>query len=93
MNIDLLQRPQDATAIHGRDQIRPALAQLIARGTQIEVALSNVLVAGDVAWARERWTIRAEGPEGSQFESTANPVLVMHRIEGRWKLAIAVPWH
>jgi ketosteroid isomerase-like protein len=83
---------QDATAIHGRDHIRPALSQLIASGTRIDVGLSNVLVAGDVAWARERWTIYARGADDDRLEQTTSPLLVMQRIEKRWKLAIAVPW-
>jgi ketosteroid isomerase-like protein len=81
----------DATAIHGRDHIRPALSQLIASGTRIEVGLSNVLVAGDVAWAREQWTIYARAAD-DRLELTTSPLLVMQRIEKRWKLAIAVPW-
>jgi ketosteroid isomerase-like protein len=83
---------QDATAIHGRDHIRPALAQLIASGTRIEVGLSNALVAGDTAWVRERWTIRTGGATGSQLERVTTPMLVLRRVEGTWKLAIAAPW-
>lgn len=82
----------DATAIYSRDRIRPLLAQLIARRVQIEVEVSNVLPAGDVAFVRERWTIRTDGVEGSLFEQTTCPAMVLHQIEGRWKLAIVAPW-
>src|SRR5262245_49777422 len=78
----------DATAIHDRQHIRPVLAQLIARHTQIEVELTNALVAGDVAFVRERWLVRADGVAGSQFEQAPCPELVLRRIEGQWKLAI-----
>jgi ketosteroid isomerase-like protein len=57
----------DATAIHDREHIRPLLAQLIARRIQIEVEQSNVLIAGDVAFARERWHLRAAGAAGSRY--------------------------
>jgi uncharacterized protein (TIGR02246 family) len=83
---------QDATAIHGRDHIRPALAQLIARGVQVESQLSHVLLAGETAWARERWTLRIPSTDGPELEIGSNPVLVMRRIEERWKLAIVAPW-
>lgn len=83
---------QDETSIHGRDHIRPVLAQLIARRTQIEVDFRTVLASGDVALARERWTIRADGVEGSRFEQTASPTLILHLVEDSWKLAIAAPW-
>lgn len=82
----------DATAIYSRDRIRPLLAQLIARRVQIEVEVSNVLPAGDVAFVRERWTIRTDGVEGSPFEQITCPAMVLHQIEGRWKLAIVAPW-
>lgn len=82
----------DATAIHDREQIRPVLAQLIARRIQIEVEHSNVLVAGDVAFARERWLMNALGAEGSRYEHSCSPYLVLKRIEGSWKLSIAALW-
>lgn len=83
---------QDSTAIHGRDHIRPALGQLIARGIRIESELSHVLVAGETAWARERWTLRVPSAAGAELTLGSNPVLVMRRIEERWKLAIVAPW-
>lgn len=82
----------DATAIYTRERIRPLLAQLIARGVQIEVEASNVLPAGDVAFVRERWTICMDGTEGSRFAQTTSAAIVLHQIEGGWKLAIVAPW-
>ncbi len=83
---------QDATAIHGRDRIRPLLAQLIARHAQIEVEFSNALIAGDVAFSQERWTVRMDGIEGSRFEQVCEPTLVLRWIDERWKVGIAAPW-
>lgn len=83
---------QDATAIHSREHIRPLLAQLIARRTRIRAELSNVLTAGDVALAHERWTIQIDGVEGSRFEQASSPTLVLRRIEDNWKLALVAPW-
>lgn len=82
----------DATAIYGRDRIRPVLAQLIARRTEIAVESSTVLTAGDVALAHERWEVRSNGVEGSRLEQVFNSMLTMRRIEERWKLAIVAPW-
>jgi ketosteroid isomerase-like protein len=82
----------DATAVHGRDRIRPVLAQLIALRAEIRVESSNVIIAGDVAFACERWTIRSNGVEGAAFEQALSPILVLRHIEGRWKLAVAAPW-
>ena len=82
----------NATAIHGREEIRLLLAQMIARSSQIEVALSTVLHAGEVALARQRWTIRSQGAEGDCYTQELNPTLVLRRLEANWKLAIAMPW-
>jgi ketosteroid isomerase-like protein len=83
---------QDATAIHDREHIRPLLAQLIARRTRIAVEQSNVLRTGDVALARERWTIAIDAAEGARFEQTCSPTLILRCIEERWKLALVAPW-
>lgn len=82
----------DATAIRGREEIRPILAQLIARGTRIEVKASSVLVNGEVALGSERWAIRSAGAEGTVFEQSSCPVIVARLVKGTWKLAIVAPW-
>lgn len=82
----------DSTAIRGRNRIRAVLVQLIARRTQIEVELSSVLGAADVALVRERWTIGSDGVEGARFEQICSATLVLRLIEGEWRLAIAAPW-
>jgi ketosteroid isomerase-like protein len=82
----------DATAIRGREEIRPVLAQLIARQTQIEVLASSVLLAGDLALGSECWRIRSAAAEGAVFAQESRPALVMRNLEGAWKLAIAAPW-
>jgi ketosteroid isomerase-like protein len=83
----------DATAIHEREHIRPLLAQLIARRIRIEVEQSNVLIAGDVAFARERWQVSASAAgAGSLYEQSCDPYLVLKLIEGSWKISIAALW-
>jgi ketosteroid isomerase-like protein len=82
----------DATAIHDREQIRPLLAQLISRRIRIEVEQSNVLIAGDVAYARELWQVSARVAAGAQYEHSCDPSLVLKRIEGSWKISIATLW-
>lgn len=81
----------DATTVHGRDRIRPLLAQLIEAGIQIQVELSNVVGGGDVIVALERWRVTTGAP-GMPFAQTIHPTLVLRRIESEWKLAVAAPW-
>jgi uncharacterized protein (TIGR02246 family) len=82
----------DATAIRGREEIRPILAQLIARGTRIDVQAASVLEGGEVALGSERWVIRSAAAEGTVFEQSVRPVMVIRRVEGTWKLAVAALW-
>jgi ketosteroid isomerase-like protein len=82
----------DATAIHGRDRVRPVLAQMVVRHTEIRIELSSAIRAGGVILAHERWTVRSDGPESSRVAQTLNPTLLLRQIEAEWKLAIAAPW-
>ncbi|HEX3737353.1 MAG TPA: nuclear transport factor 2 family protein [Solirubrobacterales bacterium] len=74
----------DATVIRGRESIRPVLAQLVELAPAVEPL--TMLVAGTVAFARERWTLGGGG-DAATF-STA----VLQLVEGGWKLTIADPW-
>lgn len=82
----------DATAIHGRDSVRRVLAQMVGSRTTILVEESTVVRAGQVVLARERWRYRTGEPGGVPVERTLSAVLILRRIEGAWKLAIAAPW-
>jgi uncharacterized protein (TIGR02246 family) len=82
----------DSTAIRGRDEIRPILAQMIARNPQIEVQAGSVLVAGDVALAKERWVTRSAGTRDAVFVQESPATLVLRQLEGVWKLGIAALW-
>jgi uncharacterized protein (TIGR02246 family) len=82
----------DATAVRGREEIRPILHQLIASGSQIEVQESSIVLAGEVALGTERWLVTTPGSEGRSFTRSLTPTMVLRRLEGVWKLAVAVPW-
>ena len=82
----------DATAVRGRDEIRPILHQLIVLGSQIEVEESSVLLAGEIALGTERWTVTSPGSEGGSFTRALTPMVVLRQLEGVWKLAVALPW-
>lgn len=82
----------DATAVHGRERVRPLLAQLIARRARIEADLSSAIAAGDVVVVRERWRLSTGGSEGGRLEQMLTATLAVSRIEGEWKLAIVAPW-
>ncbi|HEX5712292.1 MAG TPA: nuclear transport factor 2 family protein [Solirubrobacterales bacterium] len=82
----------DATAVHGRERIRPLLAQLIARRTRIEVEQSSAIAAGDIVVVRERWRLSAGGAEGARVEQALTATLAISLVEEEWKLAVVAPW-
>lgn len=82
----------DATAVRGREEIKPILHQLIVARSQIEVEDSSIVLAGEVALCNERWQVTTAGSEGTPFTRTLTPTMVMREIEGAWKLAVAMPW-
>jgi uncharacterized protein (TIGR02246 family) len=82
----------DATVVRGREEIRPILRQLIASRSQIEVQESSVVLAGEVALGTERWVVTTPGSEGRSFTRSLTPTMVLRRLEGVWKLAVASPW-
>lgn len=77
----------DGTEVHGEAAIRSRLAQLIQSRAEVAIELAGVLSAGDVALAHERWSFRSE--RANSFGHALHPTLVLRRVEGEWKLAIA----
>ncbi|HVC06507.1 MAG TPA: nuclear transport factor 2 family protein [Solirubrobacterales bacterium] len=82
----------DATVIHGRQEIRATLAQLIQMRPQIQIELRKILPVGDVALSAERWTMRLDAADSSSFVRTSNSVVLLRRLESAWKLMIVAPW-
>jgi uncharacterized protein (TIGR02246 family) len=82
----------DGTAVHGREDIRGVLAQLIAGRMEIEVERVVVRRAGDVALVSGHVTMRSDGPERTRFVQACDPMMVIHRVDETWKLAVIAPW-
>lgn len=82
----------DSTAVHGRAEIQPLLAQLIARRVQVEVTFGTELRAGEVALLRQRWELYSDLADGGRYTQELSASLILHRVEASWKLVIAAPW-
>ena len=82
----------DSTAVRGEASIRGILAQMIDRGTEIEVGASDVRIREGIASVRERWQIRTPGPEGTEHLHSSSALLVLRPGTETWKLAFAAPW-
>jgi hypothetical protein len=82
----------DATAIRGRESIRPVLRQLIAQRTQIEVLEEASLGTAAVELTSQRWRISTRGGGDERFFQETQALLVSSWIEQDWKLVIVAPW-
>jgi ketosteroid isomerase-like protein len=82
----------DSTAVSGRVEIRALLAQMIERGSRIEVEASTSVLAGDVAFVSQRWTLSALAVVGERYTQALTPTLVLRRLGAGWMLAIVMPW-
>ena len=83
----------DSTIVQGRPQITSILRQLIAVGWQIEIQETFLIPAGEVALTTQRWQVTSVAPEGQTFSRILTPTVVLRRVDGAWKLAVAMPWH
>jgi ketosteroid isomerase-like protein len=82
----------DATAVRGREEIKPILHQLILVDSRIEVQETTIVLAGEVALGSERWLVTSAGSEGEPFTRSLTPTIVLRQVEDVWKLAVAMPW-
>jgi ketosteroid isomerase-like protein len=82
----------DGTAVHGRDSIRPLLAQMASRTTRIWAGPSELLQSGEAALLHESWQISSAGVGGEPFVQQTLASLVLNLVEGKWKLSILAPW-
>lgn len=82
----------DATAVVGRGAIGGVLAQLVAQRVEVCVEDHGALVAGDLAFVNQRWTMSFRAGGEDSYRQDVVPVLVMRRVRREWKLAIAAPW-
>jgi uncharacterized protein (TIGR02246 family) len=82
----------DSTAVSGRADIRAVLNQMIAQRLRIAVYVSSAIAAGEIAHLKQRWRIQIGADSGRPYTREVDPLLVLQRVEDRWKLAILAPW-
>ncbi len=78
----------DGGSVSGRTNIRGVLAALIEAGTRMEIELSSLREAGDVALATGTLTLL---PQDGQPLSYASIVVYERSADDRWRVAIDAP--
>lgn len=80
------------TIATGREQIRVALAELIALSPTLDCYEIDVVENGDLAIHRARWTFTGTGSDGTAIESQGRSIEVVRRqSDGTWRFVIDLP--
>lgn len=79
----------DGSALQGRGQIEPALRAMVAAGTRLDVELRSIHRADGVAIGTG--VLQMTASDGSRARSQT--IVVYQRgDDGRWRIAIDMPW-
>ena len=78
---------------HGPSGIREALAGFIAMKGKLELKVTRVLQASDLALVATVWTFNGTGPDGKPAKLASKSADVLRRqADGSWRLVIDNPW-
>jgi ketosteroid isomerase-like protein len=84
---------QPGTLAHGVRGVREALAAFIAMKGRLDLAVTRVLEAGDLALVTTRWSFAGTGPDGEPVKLAAQSADVLRRqANGSWRFVIDNPW-
>jgi ketosteroid isomerase-like protein len=82
----------DGTIISSRDSIRTLIAQMIGGRVRVGSKLTSLVLAGDLALARGAWRTQVADASGGPYAQISISTVVLHKVEGEWKLQILAPW-
>ncbi len=85
--------PQPGTVVRGRDEIGPALQQLLDLGGRITLDTRGVVEVGDLAYLTNRWSLTGTDADGEPFDIGAVTAEVARRQpDGGWLYVIDNAW-
>jgi uncharacterized protein (TIGR02246 family) len=83
----------DGQALRGRGAIGAALHALVDNGARVQVEVSELFTAGDVALATGTLTLSGSDGEGNLYTQRSQSVVTYLRgADGYWRVAIDAPW-
>ena len=78
---------------HGLEFVREALAGFIAMQGKLDLKVTRVLEASDLALVIGVWSFAGTGPEGGSVNLSSKSADVLRRQEdGSWRFVIDNPW-
>lgn len=101
-NLDVLMRlyepkaafaAQPGTLAHGLPGVRESLAAFIAMKGTLDLHVTRVLEASDLALVAGVWSFTGTGPDGEPVKLTGHNADVLRRqSDGSWRFVIDNPW-
>jgi uncharacterized protein (TIGR02246 family) len=76
----------------GRAAIAAALQGLLDNGVTVQIDVTSIFAAGDVAVATGSFTACGTGADGEAFSSRSSSVVVYTRTPDGWRIALDAPW-
>lgn len=93
MSLRLLLRLSPGSLTHGLAGIHEALAGFIAMKGKLDLKVTRVLEASDLALVTAVWSFTGTGPDGELVNLAARSADVLRRqANGSWRFVIDNPW-
>jgi uncharacterized protein (TIGR02246 family) len=84
---------QPGSLAHGLGGICEALDGFVAMNGKLDLEVSRVLEAGDLALVTGQWSFTGTGPDGEPVRLEARNADVLRRqADGSWRFVIDNPW-
>ena len=84
---------QPGSLAHGSTGVREGLAGFIAMKGTLDIKVTRVLQASDLALVVGQWSFTGTGPDGSAVKLAGHNADVLRRqADGSWRFVIDNPW-
>jgi uncharacterized protein (TIGR02246 family) len=84
---------QPGSLSHGLPGVRQALAGFTAMNGRLDLDVTRVLEAGDLALVTTAWSFIGAGADGEPVKLSARSADVLRRqVDGSWRFVIDNPW-
>ena len=84
---------QPGSLAHGLSGVREALGGFIAMKGKLDLKVTRVLEASDLALVATVWVFTGTGPSGEPVKLSAKSADVLRRqADGSWRMVIDNPW-